>query len=146
MVGLFYYENVGKNCRKILQYEGRPSKILLFPDENGLASGVKKHWLLKTVWWSKRYCKIIEVIGGVQRRETRGRLYNYPAWGVMVIVGKFAGKAEEMPDFCVRLSSEVSREDFRAGYSMSGVLEQGDFSQGVAYLTHYAMIKRRDVV
>ncbi|OQV14691.1 hypothetical protein BV898_11067 [Hypsibius exemplaris] len=151
MVQLFYYEQRGKNCRKILNYKNgrRPSKIFLYPDESYVKSGLNRHWILKTTWWSRNHCRIIEVIAGVARRETKGRIFNHAPSGVMFIQGRFkAGDDDdgETPDFCMKLTSEISAEDFRAGYSMTGILEQGNFDEARSSLTHYAMIKRHDML
>jgi hypothetical protein len=121
MVQLFYYENRGKNCRKILNYQGRPSKIFLYPDESFVKNGSQRHWILKTTWWSTNYCKIIEVVAGVRQRETKGHIFNHPTSGIMYIEGRFKGDTE-MPDFYMKLTSQISGEDFRAGYSMTGNL------------------------
>ena len=115
MVQLFYYENRGKNCRKILNYQGRPSKIFLYPDESFVANGGKRsHWILKTTWWSANYCKIIEVVAGVRQRETRGHIYNHPTSGIMYIEGRFKDD-REMPDFCMKLTSQIFRGRFSSG-------------------------------
>ena len=120
MVQLFYYDILGKSCRKILKYQGQPSKIHLFgADEGCLPNGLKKYWILKTAWWSRSWCQVTEVVAGQVKRKTKAHMANYPRLGVMYIEGRFDDD-KVMPDFCLRLTSDVSREDFRAGYSMCG--------------------------
>ena len=120
MVQLFYYENQGKNCRKILNHEGRPTKIFLYPDESYVKNGLRKHWILKTAWWNRNCCRILEYVSGRKQRETKGHIINHPASGVMYIIGKFKNDTEN-PDFCMKLSSSISKEDLLAGYSMTGM-------------------------
>ncbi|XP_014678999.1 PREDICTED: uncharacterized protein LOC106818840 [Priapulus caudatus] len=141
MVQIFYYENHGKCCRKILNYVGTPSKVLLYPDEGYVSSHQNAYWLLKTPWWNRNRCKIVEVCGN-RRTKTRAKVYDN-GHGMMYIRGRFRGKTDE-PDFLLCLTSKVSDEDFQLGYTMTGTLERGDVASGKFNLTHYAMIKRKD--
>ncbi|GAB6021552.1 hypothetical protein CHUAL_004150 [Chamberlinius hualienensis] len=140
MVELFYYESQGKCCRKLLNNEGFPNKILLFPDEGWAASATNSYWILKAPWWSRSRCQVIEV-SGTKKITTRGKMSD-TGKGTMWIKGKFKQGPE--PDFRLFLTTHVSPADFRMGYSMTGTLERGDRKKGRFQLTHHAMIKRKD--
>lgn len=72
------------------------------------------------------------MVSGVRYRETRGRILNHPLSGIMYIIGQFKDDPET-PDFCMKLTSEISAEDFRAGYSMSGMY--GEMCSVMLYLS-----------
>ena len=140
MVQLFYYENRGRCCRKILQYDGYPSKVLLFPYEGWARPALLSYWILKTPWWSRKKCKIIEVMGS-KKVSTKGKMTDNGN-GTMCITGKFKHLPEN-PDFKLNLTTNVSNTDFQMGYSITGTLERGDRKQGRMEMTHFAMIKRK---
>jgi len=140
MVQLFYYENRGKCCRKLLNYDGYPSKIQLFPYEGWAHPASLSYWVLKTPWWSRRRCKIIEVCG-TKKWSTKGKMSD-SGNGNMVITGKFKHHVGT-PDFKLTLTTNVSNADFQMGYSITGVLERGDRKKGGLEMTHFAMIKRK---
>lgn len=140
MVQLFYYENYGKCCRKILNHEGSPNKIMLFPDEGWARNAPSAYWIVKRPWWSRSICKITEV-SGTRRHATWGKITDLGK-GTMYIKGKF--KKSEEPDCKMYLTSHVSSSDFRMGYSMTGILERGNKKNGKLQFTHFAMIRRRD--
>ncbi|CAI9721910.1 Hypothetical predicted protein [Octopus vulgaris] len=139
MVQLFYYESRGKCCRKVFSYEGYPTKVLLYPYEGWAQPAMISYWLLKTYWWSRTRCKIVEVTG-TKKMATRGKMID-KGNGVMWITGKF--KETINPDFKMALTTNVSNSDFQLGYSVTGTLERGDKRKGEFQLTHYAMVKRK---
>lgn len=140
MVQLFYYENRGKCCRKVFNYEGFPTKVLLFPYEGWAQPAMITYWLLKTYWWSRARCKIVEVNGN-RKLTTKAKMVD-KGNGNMYIYGTFKDLPHN-PDFKVNLTTNVSNADFQLGYSVTGTLERGDKRKGDLQLTHYAMIKRR---
>lgn len=139
MVELFYYETRGKNCHKLLRYEGCPNKVLLFPFEGWAQPAVSSYWLIKLPWWSRRRCKIVEVCGS-KKTSTKAKVV-YTGNGDMAVVGKFKKSME--PDFKLCLTTNVSNADFQLGYSMTGSLERGNRKDGTMEMTHHAMIKRK---
>lgn len=139
MVQLFYYETRGKCCRKVFNYEGYPTKVLLFPYEGWAQPALITYWLLKTYWWSRSKCKIIEVNGN-KKVTTKGKM-SEKGNGMLCITGKFKEGAN--PDFKMFLTTNVTTADFQLGYSITGTLERGDKQKGDVQLTHYAMVKRR---
>ena len=142
MVQLFYWESRGKNCRKILKYEGYPNKVMLFPYEGWARPASLSYWILKTPWWSRKRCKIVEV-SGMKKTATKGKMKDMGN-GTMCITGKFKSEsATSDPDFKLQLTTNVSNTDFQLGYSMTGTLERGDRKKGKLEMTHYAMIKRK---
>ena len=139
MVQLFYYETRGKCCRKVFNYEGYPAKVLLFPYEGWAQPALLTYWTLKTYWWSRTRCKIVEV-SGTKKRSTKGKMADKGS-GAMSISGKF--KDNSNPDFRMTLTTNISNADFQMGYCVTGTLERGDKKKGDLQLTHYAMVKRR---
>ncbi|XP_046379233.1 uncharacterized protein LOC124275921 [Haliotis rubra] len=139
MVQLFYYETRGKCCRKVFNYEGYPTKVLLFPYEGWAQPALISYWTLKTYWWSRSKCKIVEVIGS-KKSTTKGKMVD-KGNGTMMIQGKF--KEQPQPDFRMHLTTNVSQADFQLGYCVTGTLERGDKKAGGLQLTHFAMVKRR---
>ncbi|GIY63352.1 hypothetical protein CDAR_272651 [Caerostris darwini] len=95
MVQMFYYENHGQACRKILNHEGSPSKIFLFADEGYAKTAPTAHWILKRPWWSKSFCKITEITA-TRRVSARAKILDLGK-GNMCIKGRF--KEVEDPDF-----------------------------------------------
>jgi len=69
MVQLYYYENRGRCARKLLRHDGcgggapgsSKTRVLLFPYEGWAHPAAATYWLVKTVWWSRSRCKIVEV-------------------------------------------------------------------------------------
>jgi len=69
MVQLYYYENRGRCARKLLRHDGysggtpgsSKTRVLLFPYEGWAQPAAATYWLIKTVWWSRSRCKIVEV-------------------------------------------------------------------------------------
>lgn len=62
----FYYEESrGRCCRKLLREIGeqRRTKIRLYAYESWPKPALISHWTIKTVWWSKSKCEIIEQLG-----------------------------------------------------------------------------------
>lgn len=139
MVQLFYYENRGKACKKLLKYDGYPNKILLYPYEGWAQPALMTYWAIKKLWWSRCFCKVVEVRGN-DKTTTIGKMVE-KGKGQLYIKGKF--KKQNSPDFILRLTSDVSNQDFYQGYSMTGTLERGDKKKGVMEMTHFAMIKRK---
>lgn len=139
MVQLFYYETRGKGCRKVFNYEGYPTKVLLFPYEGWAQPAMMSYWLLKTYWWSRSKCKVVEVTGS-KKVSTKGKMVD-KGNGAAVITGKF--KDIPLPDFRMVLSTNVSNADFQLGYCVTGTLERGDKRKGELQLTHFAMVKRK---
>lgn len=139
MVQLFYYENRGKCCRKVFNYEGYPTRVMLFPYEGWAHPVPVTYWTLKTYWWNRSRCKIVEV-SGTKRRSTKGKMADKGS-GAMVISGKF--KNTPSPDFRMTLTTNISNEDFQLGYCVTGTLERGDKKKGDLQLAQFAMVKRR---
>lgn len=139
MVQLFYYENRGKCCRKVFNYEGYPTKVMLFPYEGWAHPVPVTYWTLKTYWWNRSRCKIVEV-SGTKKRSTKGKMSDKGS-GSMVISGKF--KNTPSPDFRMTLTTNISNEDFQLGYCVTGTLERGDKKKGDLQLAQFAMVKRR---
>ena len=139
MVQLFYYESRGKNCRKLFRYDGYPCKVFLFPYEGWAVPAMQSYWTLKSSWWNRKRCKIVEICG-TTKRSTKAKMVT-TGKGTMCITGKFKGGSE--PDFKMHLSTDVSNADFQMGYSMTGTLERGKIREGRMEMTHYAMIKRK---
>ncbi|GFQ85736.1 uncharacterized protein TNCT_599461 [Trichonephila clavata] len=140
MVQMFYYENHGQACRKILNHEGSPSKIFLFADEGYAKTAPTAHWILKRPWWSRTFCKITEITA-TRRISARAKIVDLGR-GNMCIKGRF--KEVEDPDFRMHLTTHVTSADFKQGYSMTGTLERGNKKKGDLHLTHFAMLKRKD--
>ena len=141
MVQLFYHEHRGKSCRKLLKHDGYPSKILLYPYEGWAHPCGVTYWMLKTPWWSKKRCKVIEV-SGTQKFTGRGKMTNIGN-GTMVISGKMKGNSSAGVHFKLQLTSCVSNEDFQMGYCMTGTLERGNGQNDGMELTHFAAIRRK---
>ncbi|KAK6171332.1 hypothetical protein SNE40_019545 [Patella caerulea] len=139
MVQLFYYETRGKCCRKVFSYEGCPTKVLMFPYEGWAQPALITYWLLKTYWWSRSKCKIVEVTGP-KKTSTKGKMVD-KGNGTMIITGRF--KDSSSPDFRMFLTTNISHGDFQMGYCVTGTLERGDKRKSELQLTHYSMIKRK---
>ena len=90
--------------------------MLLFPYEGWAHPACVTYWVLKTTWWSKKRCKIVEVSGN-KKVTTKGKMSDVGN-GNMVVTGKFRGGRDH--DFKLSLTSNVSNADFQLGYSMTG--------------------------
>ncbi|XP_017299672.2 uncharacterized protein LOC103509413 [Diaphorina citri] len=141
MVQMFYYENKGRCCKKILRYNGYPNKVLLYPEEGWARSAASSYWTITPSWWSKSRCKVVEVAGTRRYKTTAKMLDN--GRGSLYIVGSFKKNIPE-PDFKLFLTSNVTISDFNMGYSMTGSLERGSKRDNSFQTTHFAVIKRRD--
>ena len=140
MVQLFYYESRGKGCKKLFKHEGYPTKVLMFPYEGWAQPAMMSYWALKTPWWSRSRCKIVE-FNGTKKVATKGKMQE-KGKGKLVVTGSFKDQSD-CPDFCLTLTTNVSNADFQMGYSMTGTLERGNRHTGNMEMTHFAMIKRK---
>lgn len=141
MVQMFYYENRGKCCKKLLRYNGYPNKVLLFPEEGWARSASSSYWTLTPFWWSRSRCKVVEV-AGTRRYSTQAKMVD-TGTGTLYIMGSFKRMTTD-PDFKLYLTSNVSSSDFNMGYSMTGTLERGCKKTNTFQMTHFAVIRRRD--
>ncbi|XP_063243782.1 uncharacterized protein LOC134543022 [Bacillus rossius redtenbacheri] len=141
MVQMFYYENRGKCCKKLLRYNGYPNKVLLFPDEGWARSASSSYWTLTPAWWSRNRCKVVE-IAGTRRYSAHAKMVD-TGTGNLYIVGSFKRMSLD-PDFKLYLTSNVTTSDFNMGYSMTGTLERGSKKSNSFQMTHFAVIRRRD--
>ncbi|CAH1247000.1 Hypp7806 [Branchiostoma lanceolatum] len=139
MVQLYYYENLGAECRKLLAKTDYPVKVVLFPYEGWAASALRVTWTLKLHKWSRSRCKVVELKCGSRMASTVAKVTEF-AKGYMSIRGRFKGAKD--PDFELCLTSHVSNADFRDGYLLTGTLERGDRAEGRMELTHFAMVRR----
>lgn len=112
---------------------------MLFPYEGWAQPALVTHWLLKTYWWSRTRCKIIEVSGS-KKRSTKGKMAD-KGKDAMTITGKF--KDSVNPDFKMTLTTNISNADFQLGYCVTGTLEIGNKKKADFQLTHFAMVKRK---
>ncbi|XP_066584698.1 uncharacterized protein [Prorops nasuta] len=87
MVQMFYYENHGKCCKKLLRYNGYPNKVLLFPEEGWARSASSSYWTLTPFWWSRSRCKVVEV-AGTRRYSTQAKMVD-TGTGTLYIIGSF---------------------------------------------------------
>ncbi|XP_011505924.1 PREDICTED: uncharacterized protein LOC105368587 [Ceratosolen solmsi marchali] len=141
MVQMFYYENRGKCCKKLLRYNGYPNKVLLFPEEGWARSASSSYWTLTPFWWSRSRCKVVEV-AGTRRYSTQAKMVD-TGTGTLYIIGSFKRMTTDA-DFKLYLTSNVSSSDFNMGYSMTGTLERGCKKTNSFQMTHFAVIRRRD--
>ena len=141
MVQLYYYEIRGKNCHRVLKYDGHPSKVLLFPYEGWARPACVTYWVLDMPWWSRKRCNIVEICG-TNKTKTKAKIVSSKN-GNMCIVGKFKKANVTGQDFKLSLTTNVSNGDFQLGYCMTGTLERGDKRADKWEMTHYAMIKRK---
>jgi len=140
MVQLFYYENRGKCAHRILRHDGRKCRVLLFPYEGWAQPASLSYWLIKTKWWCRSRCQVVELYGN-RKSSTVAKMAADNGTGGVCIVGKFNGSTQ--PDFKLSLSTNVNNADFQLGYSMTGTLERGCRKEGRMEMTHFAMIKRK---
>lgn len=141
MVQLFYHEHRGKSCRKLLKHDGYPNKLFLHPCESWAHPSGVTYWMIKTPWWSKKKCKVIEV-NGTQKYTGKGKMVD-TGKGQMVISGKMKDNIPSGRHFKLILSSDVSNEDFQMGYCMTGTLERASEKKDAMETTHFAVIKRK---
>ena len=139
MVQLCYYELRGDCCRKILQHDGYPSRVLLFPYEGWGRPAVTSYWLIKRHWWGGRNCQVTEV-RGLHKYKAKGKMKSLGK-GAMRITGTFKDRGDA--DFRLVLSSAVTDADFALGYCMTGVVDRGNRKDGCMEVSHLAMIKRK---
>ncbi|XP_014206958.1 uncharacterized protein LOC106638354 [Copidosoma floridanum] len=140
-VQMFYHENHGKCCKKLLRYNGYPNKVLLFPDEGWARSASSSYWTLTPFWWSRSRCKVVEV-AGTRRYSTQAKMVDNGN-GALYIIGSFKRMTIDA-DFKLYLTSNVSSSDYNMGYSMTGTLERGCKKTNTFQVTHFAVIRRRD--
>ncbi|KAL6260701.1 hypothetical protein P5V15_008224 [Pogonomyrmex californicus] len=114
MVQMFYYENRGKCCKKLLRYNGYPNKVRQF-----------------AIAISPRH-----------KYSTQAKMVD-TGTGTLYIIGSFKRMTTD-PDFKLYLTSNVSSSDFNMGYSMTGTLERGCKKTNSFQMTHFAVIRRRD--
>ncbi|XP_071537390.1 uncharacterized protein [Panulirus ornatus] len=115
-----------------------PEKVWLYPEEGWARASCNSHWLLKTPWWSRRHCCILEV-EGTKRHKTVGRVMPTRE-GEVVVEGTFRGITDG--DFRLVLTSTLTPADQQRGYHMTGSLERGDRKLGQWQTTHLAITKR----
>ena len=140
MVQLFYWESRGQSAYKLLKKEGYPNKILLFPYEGWARPACQTYWIVKTPWWSKKRCKVVQ-ISGTTKLTGKGKITE-PDNGSLIVTGKLK-HTKDAPRFRLYLTTNVSNADFQMGYSMTGILERGIHQASSMEFTHYAMIKRK---
>ena len=140
MVQLFYWESRGQNTRKLLQAEGHPNQVLLFPYEGWARPSCHTYWILKPYWWNKKRCKVVQICGST-KTAGKGKMVD-TGNGNLLVLGRLKN-VTECPDFRLTLSTDISNTDFQLGYSMTGTLERGYHNKGTLEFTHFAMIKRK---
>uniref|UniRef100_A0A1I8JJ85 Peptidase_M3 domain-containing protein n=1 Tax=Macrostomum lignano TaxID=282301 RepID=A0A1I8JJ85_9PLAT len=71
MVQLFYYENVGAKCKKLIGYEGgAPIRVTLHQEEGLGCPALSCHWLVEfPCFFTGRLCRVTEFSGGRRRRR-----------------------------------------------------------------------------
>ncbi|XP_044739923.1 uncharacterized protein LOC123301253 [Chrysoperla carnea] len=130
-----------KSSRSLLQQNGQPSKILLFPEEGWARSASSSYWTLTPYWWNRSRCKVVEV-AGTRRFSTKARLVDNGS-GALYVLGSFKRMSCDS-DFKLFLTSNVSSTDFNMGYCMTGTLERGSKKTNTFQMTHFAVIRRND--
>ncbi|CAF0960058.1 unnamed protein product [Adineta ricciae] len=135
----FYYEETRGQCgRKLLREIGeqRRTKIRLYAYESWPKPALTSHWTIKTVWWSKTRCHIIEQLGH-RTNVTKGHM-RCLGNGRLEITGQFQRRI----DSCFRLvlSSQVTDDDVSDRYILSGDLELGD-TKDTMQQSHFAVVK-----
>lgn len=139
---MFYYENRGKCVRKLWKHEGKKLKVYLHAEESWAETASHSHWLVKSSWWRPKRLLIEEVMG-TKRRHGQAKMIDNGE-GVLWIRGSFKGDNLPNPYFKLTLTSDVSREDFQLGYSMSGMLERSCQKYISFQTTHLAFVRRKD--
>ncbi|CAG0889242.1 unnamed protein product, partial [Cyprideis torosa] len=112
-----------------------------------VASGTSSaEWSLQDYYQpSGRFRNIISrvVASGTSSAERKTEAYvKETPNGILRIFGTFK-ELQHDRDFELRLTTSVSFEEFKDGYSISGILERGDRSSGTMSLTHHALVKRK---
>ncbi|CAF0788928.1 unnamed protein product [Didymodactylos carnosus] len=138
LISPFYYEKTRGICsRKLLRQFGeeRQTKISLYPYEGWGKPVLQCHWTIKTLWWSKTRCIIIEQ-NGHRKNVTKGHM-KCLGNGQLEITGQF----QRNDDCCFRLtlSSNITDDDVHDGYVLSGILELGSFKNDLQ-LSHFAVV------
>ncbi|CAL4149564.1 unnamed protein product [Meganyctiphanes norvegica] len=131
----------GTTCFNSVIINPPPMKVLLFPEEGWARTASNSHLLLKTPWWSSRYCHVLTV-EGTKRTKTMGRMVCYGS-GDLFVEGTF--RDEPDGDFRLILSPNLSMADERRGYQMIGSLERGDRRSDVWQTTHFAVTKNQSI-
>ncbi|CAF0764946.1 unnamed protein product [Rotaria sordida] len=135
----FYYEESRGQCgRKLLREIGeqRRTKIHLYAYESWPKPALISHWTIKTVWWSKTKCQIIERLGH-RTSITKGHM-KCLGNGRLEITGQFQRHTDAY--FRLVLSSQVTDDDISDGYILSGDLELGD-TKDTMEQSHFAVVK-----
>ncbi|XP_045129036.1 uncharacterized protein LOC123514853 isoform X1 [Portunus trituberculatus] len=136
---IFRELRVQRRYTELRDHEALPEKVWLYPEEGWARASCNSHWLLKTPWWSRRHCHILEV-EGTRRHKTVGRVVPTRE-GEVVVEGTFRGHQDG--DFrLVLTSAALTPADHRLGYLMTGSLERGDRKLGRWQTTHLAVTKR----
>ncbi|KAG7312201.1 hypothetical protein JYU34_001669 [Plutella xylostella] len=131
----------GLCCAKLLRKNGKPKKVLLFPEEGWARSASSSYWTLQPSWWRRERCKVVEV-AGTRRHSTHARMVASGGNAVHV-VGTFKHMGTDA-DFKLYLTTNVTQADFNMGYTMTGTLERGCRSTNTFQVTHFAVLRRCD--
>ncbi|CAF1056314.1 unnamed protein product [Rotaria sp. Silwood1] len=135
----FYYEETRGLCgRKILREIGEQgqTKIRLYAYESWPKPALISYWTIKTVWWSKTKCEIIEQQGH-RTSVTKGHM-KCLGNGRLQITGQFQRHTDCF--FRLILSSQITDDDLSDGYILSGDLELGDTKDSMQQ-SHFAVVK-----
>ncbi|XP_035444205.1 uncharacterized protein LOC118272021 [Spodoptera frugiperda] len=131
----------GLCCAKLLRKNGKPKKVLMFPEEGWARSASSSYWTLQPCWWRRSRCKVVEV-AGTRRHSTHARMVISGA-NAVYIVGTFKHMGTDA-DFKLYLTTNVTQADFNMGYTMTGTLERGSRSSNTFQMTHFAVLRRCD--
>ncbi|CAF0911238.1 unnamed protein product [Didymodactylos carnosus] len=115
--------------------EERQTKISLYPYEGWGKPVLQCHWTVKTLWWSKTRCIVIEQ-NGHRKNVTKGHM-KCLGNGQLEITGQFLRNDDSY--FRLTLSSNITDDDVQDGYVLSGALELGS-SKYDLQLSHFAMV------
>ncbi|CAF1441889.1 unnamed protein product [Adineta steineri] len=135
----FYYEETRGLCgRKLLREIGEQgqTKIHLYAYESWPKPALTSCWTIKTVWWSKTKCHIIEQQGH-RTSITKGHM-KCLGNGRLEITGQFQRHTDAV--FRLVLSSQITADDVSDGYILSGDLELGDTNDSMQQ-SHFAVVK-----
>ncbi|CAF2139919.1 unnamed protein product [Rotaria magnacalcarata] len=135
----FYYEETRGLCgRKLLRQIGEQgrTRIRLYAYESWPKPALISHWTIKTVWWSKTKCEIIEQQGH-RTSITKGHM-KCLGNGRLEITGQFQRYTDRF--FRLLLSSQITDDDLSDGYILSGDLELGDTKDSMQQ-SHFAVVK-----
>ncbi|UJR15424.1 hypothetical protein I4U23_002369 [Adineta vaga] len=135
----FYYQETRGLCgRKLLREIGEHgrTKIHLYAYESWPKPALSSYWTIKTVWWSKTKCLIIEQQGH-RTSLTKGHM-KCLGNGRLEITGQFQRHTDAF--FRLVLSSQITADDVSDGYILSGDLELGDTNDSMQQ-SHFAVVK-----